>query len=164
MLTFNSNDFIDVILYDKNKIKSYIKYRKLLYKIKRISPDYKTLEVIYEFMDQLNYAYFYCLDDDNHLFIGNSRDKKKDKNNNKSLVYKDSSVTISFILKSDSFIELNIKRYMGYKETVFTFKDGGAGLYINNKLEEQLFINCTNLLMDELYKTIKKYRRFRRLK
>ena len=53
---------------------------------------------------------------------------------------------------------------MGYKETIFTFKDGGAGLHIDNELEEQLFINCTNLLMDELYKTIKKYRRFRRLK
>lgn len=162
MYTFNTNELIEVVLYDKHKIKSYIKYKKLLHKIKKISPDYDTLEVIYEFIDQLNFAYFYCLDG-NNLFIGDSRKDKK-KYNEKSLIYKNKNVTILIKLLPDKIIEMNIERYMGYKKTIISFKDGEAGSYINNKLEEQLFINCIDLLMNALYETIKKYRKFRRIK
>lgn len=163
MYNFKRNELIDVVLYDKHKISSYIKYRKLLRKIKKISPDYTTLETIYDFIDQLNYAYFYCLNDENRLFIGNSRtDKKKDKN--KSLMYKDNNVTINLILKPNNYITLDITRYMGYKETSVSFQNGDAGHYINNDLEAQLFMNCTDLIMNELYRTVKKYRRFRRMK
>ena len=37
MNTFNSNELIESILYDKNRIKSYIKYRQVLWKIKKIA-------------------------------------------------------------------------------------------------------------------------------
>lgn len=163
MYEFKTNDLIEVVLHDKHKIRSYIKYRKLLHKIKKISPDYNTLEVIYEFIDQLNFSYFYCLDNDNTLFIGNSRKDKK-KIDEKSLIYKNKSVTILIKLQSDGMITLDIERYMGYKKTVISFKNGEANGIINNKLEEQLFINCIDLIMDALYKTIKKYRKFRRIK
>lgn len=163
MNNFKSNDLIEAVLYNNKNISSYIKYRKLLRKIKRISPDYSTLEVIYDFIDQLNYAYFYCLTDENHLFIGDSRNKKE-KEKTKSLIYKDNSVTIMIILKPNDTITLDINRYMGYKHTTITFKNGDAGKYIDNKLQEQLFINSTNLIMDELYKNIKKYRKFRSIK
>jgi len=157
---FKTNDLIQAVLYNgKNKFKSWINYLKLLYKIKRISPDYKTLEVIYEFIDQLNFAYFYCLDDENKLFINDSRSNSKEKNK-KGLVYKDDSVTITLYLKPEDVITLHIKRHMGYKETSITFENGNP--IIHNELEQQLFINCTDLIMDELYNTIKKYRRFRR--
>lgn len=162
MYNFKTNDLIEVVLYNKNKIKSFINYIKLLYKIKRISPNYSTLEVIYEFIDQLNFAYFYCLDQDNKLFIKNSRRDSKDKNTRKSLIYKDNSVTITITLNPSNSITLDIERHMGYKQTSITFNNGEP--IINNKLEEQLFINCTNVIMDELYNTVKKYRHFRRLK
>lgn len=163
MVEFNSNELIEAVLYSDTKIKSFINYIKLLRKIKKISPDYKTLETIYEFIDQLNYAYFYCLDDTNHLFIKESR-KKNNKPEYKSLIYKDHSVTMSLILKSDDYITLDIERHMGYKQTSITFKNREAGQHINTKLEQQLFINCTNLIMNELYKTVKKYRKFGRIK
>lgn len=163
MYTFKTNDLIEVVLYDKHKIKSYIKYRKLLRKIKKISPDYNTLEVIYEFLDQLNFAYFCCLDDSNNLFIGDSRKDKK-KPDEKCLIYKDKSVTILLKLQPDDMITMDIERYMGYKKTIFTFKNGEAAQFITNKLEEQLFINCIDLIMDALCRTIKKYRKFRRIK
>ena len=159
MYNFKSNELIDAVLYNKNKFKSYIRYIKLLYKIKRISPDYTTLETIYEFIDQLNFAYFYCLDDTNKLFIKNSR-KDKDDNTKKALIYKDTNVTITLGLNPNEMISLEIERHMGYKKTSIEFKNGQA--IINNELEAQLFINCTNIIMDELYKTIKKYRNFRR--
>lgn len=162
MYNFKANDLIEAVLYSKNKIKSFINYIKLLYKIKRISPDYATLEVIYEFIDQLNFAYFYCLDDTNRLFIKDSRKNYKDKSNNKALMYKDNSVTITLTLIQDNAITLDIERHMGYKHTSITFENGQPS--INNKLEEQLFINCTNVIMDELYRTVKKYRHFRRLR
>lgn len=162
MYNFKTNELIEAVLYSKNKIRSFINYIKLLYKIKRISPDYATLETIYEFIDQLNFAYFYCLDDSNRLFIKDSRKNHKDKNNNKALIYKDTSVTITLILFPDNIISLIIERHMGYNKTSITFEDGHPNM--NNKLEEQLFINCTNVIMDELYKTVKKYRHFRRLR
>lgn len=159
---FNTNDLIEVILYDKHKVRSYIKYKKLIHTLKKITPDYNTLEIIYNFIDQLNFAYFYCLDGDNHLFIGDSR-KNKNKTNEKSLIYKDNSVTILIKLKPDDIISIDIERYMGYKKTCIDFKNNESNI-INNKLEEQLFINCTDLIMDSLCKTIKKYRKFRRIK
>lgn len=162
MYNFKTNDLIEVVLYDKNKIKSYIKYLKLLYKIKRISPDYSTLEIIYEFIDQLNFAYFYCLDDSNKLFIKNSRKDSKDKSNKKALLYKTNNVTITLTLNHYDAITLDIERHMGYKQTSITFENGQPA--IDNKLEEQLFINCTNIIMDELYNTVRKYRHFRRIK
>lgn len=163
MYEFKTNDLIESVLYNKHKISSYIKYRKLLYKIKKISPDYNTLEVIYEFIDQLNFAYFYCLDDDNKLFIANSRKDKK-KAAEKSLIYKTKNTTILIKLQPDDMITIDIERYMGYKKTIINFKNGEAGDFITNKLEEQLFINCIDLFMDELCKIIKKYRKFRRIK
>lgn len=159
MYNFKTNDLIEPILYNKNKIRSFIKYLKLLYKIKRISPDYNTLETIYEFIDQLNFAFFYCLDESNRLFIKNSR-KDKDDNTKKALIYKDNSVTITLGLNPNEVISLEIERHMGYKKTGIEFKNGQA--VINNDLEAQLFINCTNIIMDELYKTVKKYRHYRR--
>ena len=84
MYNFTSNQLIEAVLYDKHKIRSYINYLKLLRKLKKISPDYNTLEVIYEFIDQLNFAYFYCLDDTNRLFIKNSRKDSRDKSDKKS--------------------------------------------------------------------------------
>lgn len=159
MYDFKTNDLIEVVLYNKNKIRSYIKYRKLLRKIKKISPDYTTLETIYEFIDQLNFAFFYCLDDTNKLFIKNSRKDKND-STKKALMYKDSNVTITLGLNPNEVINLEIERHMGYKRTSIEFKNGQA--VINNDLEAQLFINCTNIIMDELYKTIKKYRYYRR--
>ena len=135
----------------------------MIHKLKKLSPDYRTLEIIYEFIEQLNFAYFYCLDDDNHLFIGDSR-KGKNKSDDKSLIYKDNSVNILLKLQPNDIITIDIERYMGYKKTSITFKNGEAGDFINNKLEEQLFINCTDLIMDALCKTIKKYRKFRRIK
>lgn len=159
MYNFNSNDLIEAVLYNKDRIRSYFRYLKLLYKIRRISPDYNTLSIIYEFIDQLNFAYFYCLDDNNKLFINDSRKNAKDKDK-KALVYKDSSVTITLTLNPEEMIDLKIERHMGYKLTSISFKNGQ--IILNNKLEEQLFINCTDIIMDELYKTIKKYRRFRR--
>lgn len=161
MYNFKTNELIEAVLYNKNKIKSFINYLKLLYKIKRISPDYSTLETIYEFIDQLNFAYFYCLDDSNKLFIRDSRKDSKDKNN-KALMYKDNSVTITLTLIPENTISLNIERHMGYKKTSITFENGEPA--INNRLEEQLFINCTNVIMDELYNTVKKYRHFRRIR
>jgi hypothetical protein len=163
MYTFKTNELIEVVLYSDRKIKSYIKYLKLIRKLRKISPDYNTLEVIYEFMDQLNFAYFYCLDDDNHLFIGGSRKDKK-KTNEKSLMYKDGSVTMLIILEENETITIDISRYMGYKHTSISFRSGQTEGLINNKLEEQLFINCTDLIMDALIKTIKRYRKFRRIK
>lgn len=159
MYNFKTNDLIEVVLYNKNKIKSYINYRKLLYKIKRISPDYHTLETIYEFIDQLNFAYFYCLDDSNKLFIKNSR-RNKDDNTKKALIYKDNSVTLTIGLDPGEVIKIEIERHMGYKQTSIEFKNGQA--IIDNDLEAQLFINCTNIIMDELYNIIKKYRYYRR--
>ena len=161
MYNFKMNDLIEAVLYNKNRFKSYIRYRKLLYKIKRITPDYSTLETIYEFIDQLNFAYFYCLDDTNKLFIKNSRKDKND-NTKKALIYKDNSVNITLGLNDNEVISLEIERHMGYKKTSIEFKNGEA--VINNDLEAQLFINCTNIIMDELYKTIKKYRYYRRIR
>lgn len=162
MYNFKTNELIETILYDKQKIRSYIKYRKLIRKLKKITPDYNTLEIIYDFMDQLNFAYFHCLDEDNHLFIGDSR-KNKNKSNEKSLIYKDKSVSILFKLEPNDIIAIDIERYMGYKKTYISFKNNETNI-INNKLEEQLFINCTDLLMDSLCKIIKRYRKFRRIK
>lgn len=167
MYNFKTNDLIEAVLYNKNRIKSFINYLKLLYKIRRISPDYATLEIIYEFIDQLNFAYFYCLDDSNKLFIKDSRKDSKNKKDNddkfkRSLIYKDRSTTITLTLIPNNIISLEIERLMGYKKTSITFEDEQAVL--NNKLEEQLFINCTNVIMDELYNTVKKYRHFRRLR
>ena len=125
MYNFKSNELIDAVLYNKNKFKSYIRYTKLLYKIKRISPDYTTLETIYEFIDQLNFAYFYCLDDTNKLFIKNSR-KDKDDNTKKALIYKDTNVTITLGLNPNEMISLEIERHMGYKKTSIEFKNGQA--------------------------------------
>lgn len=159
MYNFTSNNLIEAVLFSKSKIKSYINYRILLYKIKRVAPSYEVLLEIYNFIDQLNFAYFYCLDDSNKLFIKDSR-KENVKNNNKSLLYKDNSVTITITLEPDEYISLHIKRYMGYKETKIKFKNGEVVL--NNRLEEQLFINCTDIIMDELYKIVKKYRYFRK--
>lgn len=159
MYDFKINDLIESVLYNKDRIRSYIKYRKLLYKIKRISPDYKTLETIYEFLDQLNFAYFYCLDDSNKLFIKNSR-RDKDDNTKKALIYKDNSVTLTLGLDPNETIRIEIERHMGYKKTSIAFQNGQA--VINNDLEAQLFINCTNIIMDELYKIVKKYRYYRR--
>ena len=161
MYNFESNDLIEAVLYDRHKISSYIKYCKLLRKIKRISPDYTTLETIYKFIDQLNYAYFYCLDKENKLFIKESRKNSKKYTNNKSLVYKDDSVTITLSLLPDEKINLYIQRLMGYQATNIEFENGQV--VANNKLEEQLFINCTNLIMDELYFMVKKYRYFRKV-
>lgn len=161
MYNFKSNDLIDAVLYDKHKVKSYIKYRLLLFKIRKLNPDYRTLEIIYDFMDQLNFAYFHCLNNENKLFIGDSR-RRNQKNTEKSLMYKDSTVTIILRLKPNDIINLEFKRYMGYPETNITFHNGEITL--ENKLEEQLFINCTNLIMNELYIIIKKYRKFGRLK
>ena len=163
MYNFNTNDLIEAVLYNDNKIKSFIKYKRLLHKLKRLSPDYNTLEIIYEFIDQLNFAYFYCLNEDDHLFIGSSRKDKK-KIEEKSLIYKDKSVTILIKLEADQNITIDIDRYMGYKKTSISFTNGDASGIINNKLEEQLFINCTDLIMDALIKTIRKYRRFRKIK
>lgn len=163
MYKFETNELIEAVLYDKNRIKSFINYIRLIRKLKKLNPDYNTFEIIYQFMDQLNFAYFYCLDDDNHLFIGNSRKDKKNPDE-KSLVYKDNSVKILIILQEDENITIDIERYMGYKKTVISFKNGDASNLINNKLDEQLFINCTDLIMDALCKTIKRYRKFRRIK
>lgn len=155
------NEFMEVLLYDKHRIRSYIKYRLLLYKIKRSVPDYNTLCNIYDFLDKLNYAYFHCINAIDRLFIGDSRNTRSNKIHNKSLIYKDDNVKILFILKEDDIITLHIERHMGYTSTSITFKNGEVKL--KNKLEEQLFINCTNLLMNELYRIIKKYRRFGRI-
>ena len=160
MYNFTPNQLIEAVLYDKHKIRSYINYLKLLHKLKKISPDYNTLEVIYEFIDQLNFAYFYCLDDTNRLFIKNSRKDSRDKSDKKALMYKDKNVTITLSLLPKDTIQLDIERHMGYKQTSITFENGQP--VITNKLEAQLFINCTDIIMDELYNIVKKYRRFRR--
>lgn len=159
MYNLKTNDLIECVLFSKNKIRSYIKYRKILYKIKRITPDYYILNTIYEFIDQLNFAFFYCLDDTNRLFIKNSR-KDRDDNTKKALIYKDNSVTLTIGLDPNEFIRIEIERHMGYKKTSIEFKNGQA--VINNDLEAQLFINCTDIIMDELYKIVKKYRHYRR--
>lgn len=161
MYEFKTNDLIESVLYNKHKIKSYFKYRKLIHRLKKLSPDYNTLEIIYDFIDQLNFAYFYCLNEDNTLFIANSR-KGKNKLGEKSLMYKNSDVKILIKLQADDIITMDISRNMGYSNTTISFKNGEAA--INNKLEEQLFINCTDLIMDSLCKIIKKYRKFRRIK
>lgn len=163
MYNFKTNELIEAVLYSKRKISSWIKYRRLLWKIRRSTPDYKTLLVIYEFIDQLNFAYFHSLTDTDHLFINDSRKNKKDEYS-KSLMYKDKSngIELTVYLKEYNSITLHIKRNMGYMQTSITFADGQ--LELNNPLEEQLFINCTNLIMNELYRMIKKYRKFGRLK
>lgn len=161
MNNFKINELIEVVLYDKKRIKSYFKYRILLWKIRRSTPDYSTLETIYDFIDQLNFAFFHCLNDDNHLFIADSRKSSKNKADDRSLLYKDNSVKILLKLKPNNTITLHIERSMGYPSTSITFSNGQVQL--NNKLEEQLFINCTNLIMNELYRMIKKYRRFGRI-
>ena len=155
---FESNELIEAVLYNKHRIRSYISYRILLYKIKRSTPNYNMLNTIYNFIDQLNFAYFHCLTDDDLLFILDNRNKN---NKNRSLVYKDGNTEIVFYLKPDNIITLKVRRKMGYKETSYTFKDSESN-FLNNKLEEQLFINCTNLLMNELYRMVKKYRKFAR--
>lgn len=157
MYKFNSNELIEAVLYNEHKIKSYFKYRLLLHKIKKLNPDYNTLEIIYEFIEQLNFAYFHCLNNDNKLFIADSR-KRNQLYNEKSLMYKDETVSILLKLKPENTITLHIKRTMGYSETSITFTNGEITL--DNKLEEQLFINCTNLIMNEVYRLIKKYRYF----
>lgn len=161
MYNFKTNELIEAVLYNKHKITSWFKYRRLLWKIKKTTPDYKTLLVIYEFIDQLNFAYFHSLTDSDYLFIGDSR---KNKEYIKSLMYKDKNngIEITLFLKEYNTITLHIKRAMGYMQTSITFSDGQIEL--NNLLEEQLFINCTNLIMNELYRMIKKYRKFGRLK
>lgn len=161
MYDFRHNELIDAVLYSKHRIRSWFNYRRLLRKIKKSTPDYKMLITIYEFIDQLNFAYFHVLSDTDHLFIRDSRKSKKDESV-KSLLYKDTGVEIILFLKEYSTITLHIKRGMGYAQTSITFSDGQAVL--NNELEEQLFINCTNLIMNELYRMIKKYRKFGRLK
>lgn len=160
MYNFKTNELIEAVLYNKRNVKSYIKYRLLLRKIKKLNPDYNVLEVIYDFMDQLNFAYFHCLNNENKLFIGDSR-KRNQLNNEKSLLYRDENVNIMIRLKPENTLNLTIKRSMGYTETSITFSNGEVQL--ENKLEEQLFINCTNLIMNELYKIIKRYRYFGRL-
>lgn len=157
--SFKTNELIESVLYSKNSIKSYFKYRVLLWKIRKSTPDYNTLNTIYDFIDQLNFAYFHCLDDDNRLFINDSRTKKSD---DRSLIYKDDSVRIILKLKQEDIITLHIERTMGYKQTSITFSNGQVQL--SNVLEEQLFINCTNLIMNELYRMIKKYRKFGRIR
>lgn len=161
MNKYTPNELIEAVLYDKHRIKSYINYLKVLWKIKRSTPDYNELLLIYDFLEQLNFAYFHCLDKDNHLFIYNSSDTDKKKKDNKALHYKDDSVDIIIYLKPDNIITIVVKRKMGFKETHITFSDGNAK--INNELEEQLFINCIHLIMDELYQMIRKYRKFGRM-
>lgn len=157
--SFKTNELIEAVLFNTHKVKSYINYRILLWKIRRTTPDYNTLNTIYDFIDQLNFAYFHCLNDDNLLFINDSRTKKSD---DRSLVYKDDSVKIVIKLKQNDTITLHITRTMGYSQTSITFTNGQVQL--NNKLEEQLFINCTNLIMNELYRMVKKYRKFGRIR
>lgn len=159
MYEFKSNELIEAVLYNENKIKSYINYRILLWKIKRSTPDYNTFLTIYDFIDQLNFAYFHNLDESNSLFIYETNSKKE--NRDKSLIYKDSNVKIVLFLKPNNTITLHITRNMGYKQTSITFSNGEVNL--QNKLEEQLFINCTNLIMNELYRMVKKYRDFGRI-
>lgn len=161
MYNFKTNELIEAVLYDKHKIKSYFRYKRLLRKIKKLNPDYNALETIYDFIDQLNFSYFHCLTSDNKLFIGDSR-KRNQLHNEKSLMYRDETVSILLKLKPDNIINLTIKRSMGYTETSITFPNGE--IQLENKLEEQLFINCTNLIMNELYNIIKKYRYFGRIK
>lgn len=158
---FKRNILIDTVLYNdtENKIKSYINYRKLLFNIKRSTPSYDNLIEIYDFILFLNFAYFHCLTDEDHLFIAESR-KGKSNIQDKSLIYKDDTVKILLKLKPGNMITLHIDRVMGYPSTSITFEDGNA--IINDVIEQQLFINCTNMIMNELYKMIKKYRRFGR--
>lgn len=153
------NKLMEAVLYSDNRIKSYINYRILLYNIKRSTPSYDNLLEIYDFILFLNFAYFHCLTDEDHLFIADSR-KGKDKNNEKSLIYKDQYVKIVLKLKPGNIITLHIDRAMGYPNTSITFEDGKAK--INDVIEQQLFINCTNLIMNELYRMIKKYRKYGR--
>lgn len=157
--SFKSNELIEAVLFNKHKIKSYINYRILLWKIRKTTPDYNTLNTIYDFIDQLNFAYFHCLNNDNYLFINDSRTKKSD---DRSLIYRDNSVKIVIKLKQNDMITLHIERTMGYSQTSITFSNGQVQLA--NKLDEQLFINCTNLIMNELYRMIKKYRKFGRIR
>ena len=164
--SFKSNELIEAVLFNKHRIKSYIKYRILLWKIRKTTPDYNTLNTIYDFIDQLNFAYFHCITNDDHLFINDSRadsrDKKSKKSNNRSLMYIDNSVKITIELKQNDMITLHIERTMGYPKTSFTFANGDSS-QLENVIDEQLFINCTNLIMNELYRMIKKYRRFGRI-
>lgn len=158
MYKFETNELIEAVLYNDNKITSFFKYLILLRKIKKSTPDYNTLLTIYDFIDQLNFAYFHCLNDNNRLFINDSRKNKKDPT--RSLIYKDDTVKIVLFLKEYNMITVHIERAMGYPQTSFTFSS--SKIDIDNKLEEQLFINCTNLIMNELYRLVKKYRKFGR--
>lgn len=157
---FKTNELIEAVLYNKHKIKSFIKYRILLRKIKKSTPDYNTFLVIYDFLDQLNFAYFHCLSDENHLFIQNSRKNKREEI--KALRYKDDSVDVIITLSDNEDINIVIKRPMGYSQTIINIHNKEADL--GNVLDEQLIINITNLIMNELYRMIKKYRKFGRLK
>ncbi len=154
-----NNRFIDAVLYNDNKIKSFINYIILLRDIRKSSPSYSNLLEIYDFIIFLNFTYFHCLNDSNHLFIAESR-KGKDKNQEKSLIYKDENVKMILKLKPKNIITLHISRNMGYTDTSITFEDGNAEL--TSKIQEQLFINCTNLIMNELYRMVKKYRKYGR--
>ena len=158
---FKRNILIDTVLYNdtENKIKSYIYYSKMLFNLKRSTPSYDNLIEIYDVILFLNFAYFHCLTDEDHLFIAESR-KGKSNIQDKSLIYKDDTVKILLKLKPGNMITLHIDRVMGYPNTSITFEDGNA--VINDIIEQQLFINCTNMIMNELYRMIKKYRRFGR--
>lgn len=157
----NINEYIKPIIMKKRRfnIKSWIAYRKLLRKCKKLSPSFNQMCEIADFIDILRESYMYGNSNKFHLFTG-TLPKGYTRHNACSMFYKeDDNFSIGFILlKNERTINIEINRkgqtISSDKERI-SFRDGEY--VFKNIYDQEKFLFITSCLMSGVCELITYY-------
>lgn len=155
------NEYVKPIIMRKHRfdIKAWLAYRKLIKKCKKMSPSFKQMCEIAEFIEILRESYMYGNNDNFHLFIG-TLPKGYNRYNACSMFYKEKdSFTIGFVLlKKSRTIDIEIDRtgqtIKSEKERI-SFIDGEYEF--KNIYDQEKFLFITSCLMEGVCELITYY-------
>jgi hypothetical protein len=156
----NINEYIKPIILKKKgfNIKSWLAYRKLIKKCKKLSPTFNQMCEIAEFLEILRESYMYGNSSKFHLFTG-TLPKGYNKFNACSMFYKEEdNFSIAFVLiKTDRSINIEINRRgqtTSEKEHI-SFRDGEY--QFKNIYDQEKFLFITSCLMSGVCELITHY-------
>lgn len=161
----NKISFLISIINDKpdkfcsiDRFKNWLKYRKVIKKLKVLSPSFDDLIEIYKFLSILNICFMYTSELDMHkLYAEKAKGSSKF---NEFIMYNGIGFSYSIGLNNkEKVIGITINRVNGDNTSYIQFEDGKAA--IDNMNDEILFINIINTIMDEVVYLFKYYYRYK---